>query len=169
MSFREVEFDPEVWNKLGIAYAKKGEFKEAIKAYEKGLSLDNRDPELYNNVGNVYYSFGLQTKDSYVLSNCFEYYKKAIEIDPKYPFPYLGLGHAYMVVGNTEGAIYCWEKALEADPNFYQAHLDLAAAYLNTGNKVKACEILNEYKKRYYHLASPAERAKFDSIIKNCQ
>ena len=169
MSFREVEFDPEAWNKLGIAYAMKGEFKEAIKAYEKGLSLDSRDAELYNNLGNVYYSLGLQTKDSYVLSNCFEYYKKAIEIDPKYPLPYLGLGHAYIAVGNTEGAIYCWEKALEADPNFYQAHIDLAIAYLNTGNKVKACEIINEYKERYYYLASPAERAKFDNIMKNCQ
>jgi arylsulfatase A-like enzyme/Flp pilus assembly protein TadD len=150
-SFREVELDPGAWNDLGIAYSKKGDFKQAIKAYETGLSLDNRYPELYNNLGNAYYSLGHRKRDSYVFGNCFEYYKKAIELDPKYPEPYLGLGHAYLVAGNMEGAIYCWEKAIEADPSFYQAHIDLAVAYLNTGNKVKA------------------ERAKFDSIMKNCQ
>jgi hypothetical protein len=45
----------------------------------------------------------------------------------------------------------------------------LATAYLNTGNKVKACEMLNEYKKRYYHFISPDEMEKFDNIMKNCQ
>lgn len=169
VGFREVEYDPETWNNLGIAYAKKEDFKEAIKAYETGLSLDNRYPELYNNMGNAYYSLGLQTRDSYVFGNCFEYYKKAIEIDPKYPEPYYGLGQAYIETENMEGAIYCWEKALEADPNFSQAQIDLALAYLNTGNKVKACEMLNEYKKQYYHLLSPDERAKFDNIMKNCR
>ena len=169
MSLREVEFNPEAWNNLGIAYAKKGDLKEAIKAYEIGLSLDSRYPELYNNMANAYFSLGLQTRDSYVFQNCFEYYKKAIELDPKYPAPYLGLGHAYREAGNMEGAIYCWEKALEADPNFSQAHMDLAMAYLNTGNKVKACELLNEYKKKYYHLMTPAEKARFDDIMKKCQ
>jgi tetratricopeptide (TPR) repeat protein len=169
MSLREVEFNPEAWNNLGIAYAKKGDFKEAIKAYEIGLSLDSRYPELYNNMANAYFSLGLQTRDSYFFQNCFEYYKKAVELDPKYPAPYLGLGHAYREAGNMEGAIYCWEKALEADPNFSQAHMDLAMAYLNTGNKVKACELLNEYKKKYYHLMTPAEKARFDDIMKKCQ
>ncbi len=169
MSFRELEFDPEAWNNLGIAYAKKGDFKQAIKAYETGLSLDNRYPELYNNMGNIYYSFGLQTKDSYVFHNCFEYYKKAIEIDPQYPAPYFGLGHAYREVGNMEGAISCWEKTLEADPNFSQAYIDLALGYLNTGNKIRACHLLEEYKKRSYHQMSLTEKARFDSLLKNCQ
>ncbi len=169
MSLREVEFDPEVWNNLGIAFAKKGNFEEAIKAYEMGLSLDNRYAELYNNMGNAYYSLGLKTKDTFIFNSCFEYYKKAIELDPKYPVPYLGLGHAYIVVGNTEGAIYCWEKAIEADPNFYQAHLDLALAYLNTGNKAKACEMLNDYKKQYYHLMATDDRIRLDDLLKNCQ
>ncbi|KPJ65595.1 hypothetical protein AMJ44_09845 [candidate division WOR-1 bacterium DG_54_3] len=169
MSFREMEFDPEAWNNLGTAQAKKGDFKEAIEAYEKGLSLDDKDPELYNNLGNVYYSFGLQTRNSDVFQNCFEYFKKAIEIDPEYPTPYFGLGQAYRVVGDIEGAIDSWEKALEADPDFHQAHLNLAVAYLNTGNKVKACSLLNEYKKRYYSLMPAAERTKFDRLMKNCQ
>jgi arylsulfatase A-like enzyme/Flp pilus assembly protein TadD len=169
MSLREVEFDPVAWNNLGIAYAKKGNFKDAIKAYQVGLSLDNKYSELLNNMGNAYFSLGLQTRDSYVFQNCFEYYKKAIEVDPQYPVPYYGLGHAYREAGNMEGAIYCWGKALEADPDFNQAHMDLAIAYLNTGNKAKACELLNEYKRKYYPLMTAADRARFDDIMKNCQ
>jgi pentatricopeptide repeat protein len=169
MSFREIEIDPEAWNNLGIAQAKKGNFEGAIKSYKKGLSLDNRDPELHNNMGNAYYSFGLQTRIPAIFQNCLESYKKAIEIDPTYPTPYYGLGQAYHKLGNVEGAIYCWEKALEADPDFHQAHLDLALAYLDTGNKIKACEMLRDYKKRYYNLMSPAERANFDNLMRNCQ
>jgi len=169
MNLREVEYDPEIWNNLGTAYSKKGHFNEAIKAFEMGLSLDDKHPELYNNLANACYSHGLQSKDPFVYSRCFEYYKKAIELDPEYPAPYYGLGHAYRQEGNLGGAIYCWEKALEADPDFSQVHSDLATAYLYTGNKAKAFDLLSEYKKRYYHLMSPAEREKLDALIEQCR
>jgi len=165
MSIREAEYDPEIWNSLGTAYANKSSFDEAIKAFEMGLSLDDKHPELYNNLANACYSYGLQSKDSFLLSKCFEYYKKAIELDPGYSVPYFGLGHAYRQQGNLSGAIYCWEKALEADSDFSQARFDLAMAYLSSGNKVKAFEMLSEYKKRYYHLMSPAERKRLDELM----
>jgi tetratricopeptide (TPR) repeat protein len=169
MNIREAEYDPEIWSNLGTAYAKKGNFDEAIKAFEMGLSLDDKHPELYNNLANVCYSHGLQSKDSFIFSRCFEYYKKAIGLDPEYPAPYYGLGHAYRQQGNLGGAIYCWEKALEADPDFSQAHFDLAIAYLNTGDKTKAFDLLSEHKKRYYHLLTPAEKEKLDAFIEQCQ
>jgi arylsulfatase A-like enzyme/Flp pilus assembly protein TadD len=169
MNMREAEYDPEIWNDLGTAYAKTGHFNEAIKAFEMGLSLDDEHPELYNNLANAWYSQGLQSNDPFIYSKCFEYYKKAIEIDPEYTAPYYGLGHAYRQEGNLEGAIYCWEKVLEIDPDFSQAHSDLALAYLYTGNKAKALDLLREYKKRYYHLMPPAEREKLDALIEQCQ
>ena len=168
-NIREAEYDPEIWSNLGTAYAKKGNFDEAIKAFEMGLSLDDKHPELYNNLANACYSHGLQSRDSLIYSRCFEYYKKAIELDPEYPGPYYGLGHAYRQQGNLGGAIYCWEKALEADPDFRQAHFDLAIAYLNTGNKAKAFDLLSEYKKRYYHLMTPAEKERVDTLIEQSQ
>jgi arylsulfatase A-like enzyme/Flp pilus assembly protein TadD len=169
MTMREAEYDPEIWKNLGIAYAKRGNFDEAIKAFERGLSLDNRHTELYHNLANACYSYGLKSRDVFTYSRCFDYYKKAIELDPEYPAPYYGLGHAYREEGNLGGAIYCWEKALEADPDFSQAHLDLAIAYLKTGNKAKAFDLLSEYKKRYSHLMPPAERERLDALIEQCQ
>ncbi len=169
MNLREAEYDPEIWNNLGTAYAKTGSLDEAIKAFEMGLSLDDKHPELYNNLANACYSYGLQTKDTSLFFRCFEYYKKAIELDPDYPAPYYGLGHAYRQQGNLEGAIYCWEKALEANPDFSQARLDLAMAYLNTGNKAKALDLLTDFKKRYYNRMSAADKERLDALIEQCR
>jgi arylsulfatase A-like enzyme/Flp pilus assembly protein TadD len=166
---REAEYDPEIWSNLGTAYAGKGLYDEAIKAFEMGLSLDDKHPELYNNLANACYSSGNQSKDPYLFSRCFEYYKKAIELDPGYAVPYYGLGHAYRQQGNLGGAIYCWEKALETDPDFRRARFDLAMAYFSSGNKAKACEMFNDYKKRYSHLMPSADRERLDGLIKECQ
>jgi arylsulfatase A-like enzyme/Flp pilus assembly protein TadD len=169
INLREVEYDPEIWNNLGTAYAKTGSFEKAIGAFEMGLSLDHKHPELYNNLANACYSYGLQSKNPNMYSMCFEYYKKAIGLDPGYPAPYYGLGHAYRQEGNLDGAIYCWEKALEADPDFSQAHSDLALAYFYAGNKPKALDLLSDYKTRYYHLMAPEEKEKLDALIEQCQ
>ena len=169
MSIRETEYDPAIWNNLGVAYYRKSNYEEAIKAYEMGLSLDDKVPEIYNNLANAYYSYALKSRDSFLFSKSFEYYKKAIELDPEYTAPYHGLGHAYREEGNLEGAFYCWEKALEVDPDFSKALFDLAQAYLSTGEKGKAFDILSDYKKRYYHLMPPADREKLDALLEKSQ
>jgi arylsulfatase A-like enzyme/Flp pilus assembly protein TadD len=169
ISIREAEYDPEIWNNLGTAYARKGDLEMAIKAFEMGLSLDDNHPELYNNLANASYSHSLKMKDPFVFTRCFEYYKKAIELDPGYPAPYYGLGHAYREEGNLGGAIYCWQKTLELDPGFKEAHLDLAIAYLNTGDKAKAQILLDEYKKLYYDLLPDAEKETLDALIEQCR
>ena len=169
ISLREAEYDPEIWNNLGTAYARRGDLEMAIKAFEMGLSLDDNHPELYNNLANASYSHSLKKKDPFIFTRSFEYYKKAIELDPEYPAPYYGLGHAYREEGNLGGAIYCWQKTLELDPGFKKAHLDLAIAYLNTGDKAKALILLNEYKKLYYDLMPAAEKETLDALIEQCK
>jgi tetratricopeptide (TPR) repeat protein len=164
-NIREAEYDPAIWNNLGAAYAKKGNFEEAIKAYEMGLALDDKLPELNNNLGNAYLSIALESKKAVLFSRSLEYYKKAIELDPTYPSPYHGLGRAYRYDGNQEGAIYCWMKALEADANFSPALFDLAVTYINTGDKAKAFDILSDYKKRNYHLMPLVEREKLNALL----
>lgn len=169
MTLREAEFDPEAWNSLSIAYAKKGEFSKAIEACQIGLSLDDRYPELYHNLANSYYSLGRQTNEGSVFYECFELYKKAIELDPGYPEPYFGLGHAYLETGQIEGAVLCWEKTLELEPGFHQVYGDLAMLYFKLGEKDKACRLLTEYKRKFYDRMPAADKEKFDDIFKNCR
>jgi tetratricopeptide (TPR) repeat protein len=167
--FRETELDPEAWNILGIAYSKKGDFSTAVRAFEQGLSIDGRDPELHNNLGNATYSYGIQEESPSIFQNCLEHYKKAIEIDPDYATPYFGLGQAYQQMGRLGDAVFCWEKALAINPDFPRAHRALALVHLTLGNKTKALEMLEDFKTRYYHLMPPAERLKLDNLMKECR
>mgnify|MGYP001814058684 CR=1 FL=1 len=169
MSIREAEYDPAIWNSLGVAYAKKGNFEEAIEALKMGLSLDDDLPGLNNNLADVYCSYGQQLNDSVVFSQCFEYFKKAIELDSQYAAPYRGLGRAYRQVGNLEGAIYCWGKALEMIPDSSQVVIDLAQVYLDTGDKAKAFDVLSDYKKQYYHLIPSVEREKIKALLEKAR
>lgn len=98
-----------------------------------------------------------------------ESFKKAIELDPKYPLPYNGLGMAYRQAENLEGAIYCWEKALELDPDFGPVSYNLGLAYMKKMNYVKALHFLNEYYKKYFDSLSPKERENLESLIKICR
>jgi arylsulfatase A-like enzyme/Flp pilus assembly protein TadD len=168
-NIREAEHDPALWNNLGTAYAQTGNFEEAIKAYEMGLSLDDKLPMLNNNLGNAYLSFALELKKTHLFSRSLAYYKKAIELDPEYPAPYHGLGRAYKHDGNREGAIFCWEKALEADPNFSPALFDLAGAYLENGERAKALRMLTEFKERNSSLIPLVERQKLDALLEKLQ
>jgi tetratricopeptide (TPR) repeat protein len=107
--------------------------------------------------------------DTVVFSQCFEYYKKAIELDSLYAAPYRGLGLAYRQVGNLEGAIYCWGKALEMIPDSSQVVIDLAQVYLDTGDKAKAFDVLSDYKKQYYHLIPSVEREKIKALLEKAR
>jgi len=53
--------------------------------YIKALKYYSEDVRLFNKVGTVYYNL----KD---YDNAMEYYKKAISIDPSYPYPYYNIG-----------------------------------------------------------------------------
>jgi Flp pilus assembly protein TadD len=170
MNIREMEHDPAIWMNLGIAYSNKGEFTKALDAFERALSLDNRYPEIFNNLGNVYLSLSLKTKDQKTFRKSLENFKKAIELDPDYPAPYNGLGMAYRVNGNVEGAIYCWEKALELSPNYGRVLLfNLGLAYLEKGEKAKALDYLKKYKEIYYRFLPPNKKSELDTLIQNLE
>jgi arylsulfatase A-like enzyme/Flp pilus assembly protein TadD len=147
-SFREMEYDPEIWIRLGVAYSNKGDFEKAIGGYEKALSLDNELPIAFNNLGTAYLSIFIKTKDSRT---------------------YNGLGDAYSRAGNLEGAIYSWEKALELRPDFGQTLYDLGLAYFKKGDKVKALGYFNKYKESSYHLLPPAIKKKLEDLIQKCR
>jgi arylsulfatase A-like enzyme/Tfp pilus assembly protein PilF len=167
-NFRQMEHDPEIWNNLGLAYAKKRDFEKAIEAYEKTISIDNEYPFAFRNLGQVYFSIFLKTKDQRTYQKSLENFKKAIELDPEYALAYVDLGSAYIKVGNFDRAIYCWEKALELRPDIGQTLYHLGLAYLNKGNKVKALGYFNKYKDKYYGLLPDAEKLKLDALIQKC-
>lgn len=168
-SFRQMEYDPEIWNYLGVAYMSKGDFEKALEAYKMALSLDNEYSVVFNNLGTVYLFLFLKTKNSQSYRESIQNFKKAIELAPDYATAYNGLGGAYLQVGNLDGAIYCLEKAVELQPDFSNAIFNLGLAYLGKGLKERALDVFKRYKENYYSFLSLSERNKLEVLIQKCK
>ncbi len=164
-----IDYDPETWNYLGVAYWKKGNLKKALEAYQKSLDLDHNYPIAFNNIGSAYLLEFEKTKKPQDHRQAVYNFKKAIELDPNYASAYNGLGAAYRYVGNLDGAIYCWEKAVALNPDFGFALFNLGLAYLAKGDHAKALEVLTKYKNENYQSLSPAERNKLDTLLQKIQ
>jgi len=162
----QMEYDPEIWNYIGLAYWHKGNFEKALKAFEKSILIDNKYPIAFNNLGALHYSIFLKTKDLEAYKKSLQNFKKAIELDPYYSTAYQGVGVAYAQVGDLEEAISCLEKALELRPDFGQAVYDLGIVYMKNGETIKAYDNFIKVKASpYYQLLSPGARKKLDILI----
>ena len=160
-----IDYDPELWNYLGVAHWKKGDYDEAAKVLGRALSIDQNYPIAMNNLGSVYLSSYLKSKEAGALPAAIENFRKAIELDPEYESAYNGLGTALKIAGDLDGAILNWKKAVEIRPDYGFALYNLGLAHLLKGEKAPALEYLQKYKARFYSTLSPRERQKLDELI----
>jgi len=164
-----IDYDPEIWNYLGVAYWNKGSYEEALKAFEQALSLDDNYPIAVNNLGSLYLSIYLKNKQPEAYQKAMENFKRAIQLDPRYESAYNGLGIALKMSGDLDGAVANWKKAVELKPDFGYALYNLGLAYLLKGDKSQALEYLQKYKTLFYSLLPPGEQQKLDELIAKCQ
>jgi len=112
------------YNNLGLAYAKQGNFTEAILDFTKAIEINPNDAAAYNNRGNSYDKQGnlIQSMSDFT---------KAIEINPKYAEAYNNRGTAYIKQGNLTKAITDYTRAIEINSNdvIASAYSNRAAAY----------------------------------------
>ena len=153
-----IDYDPELWNSLGVAYWKSGEVKKAINCFEKALSLDRDDAIVYGNLGAMYLSFLIYDKAE-------ENLKKALEIDPNLVSALNSYGALLKKKGKIKDAIKYWEKILNIDKNYYMAYYNLMAVYIDSGEYKKALEIYNLAKKNNLLMRlTPAQKTDFAKI-----
>jgi arylsulfatase A-like enzyme/Flp pilus assembly protein TadD len=164
-----IDYDPDLWNYLGVAYWRKGDLDEALETFDRSLSLDHNYSIAFNNKGSVYLSRFLTTRDRSDLDRAAENFNKSIQLDPGYASAYNGLGAALSQAGDIEGAILSWEKAVEINPGLGFSLYNLGTAYLRKGDKTKALKYLNEYKKKEYNRLPQKEKEKLDALIQSCQ
>ncbi len=164
-----IDYDPDIWNYLGVAYWRKGDLDLALDAFDRCLSLDHNYSIAFNNLGSVYLSKFLETKEQGDLEKSLQYFEKAIELDPEYASAYNGLGAAYSQLGNLDGAIQSWEKAVTINPELAFSLYNLGLAYLSRGDKEKALDYLNRYKEKEYRRLPQKEKEKLDALIQSCR
>lgn len=164
-----IDYDPETWNYLGVAYWKKGAYDDALKAYERALVYDSNYPVVFNNLGSLYLSIFIKTTEQSAHQRATENFKKAIELDPDYASAYNGLGAALRMAGDLEGAIACWKKAAELKPDFGYPLYNLGLIYLAKGDKAQALIYFTRYKETSYLSLPPEEKKKLDDLIQKCR
>lgn len=150
---------------LGLAYAEKGCFEDAVTEFKKAIELNPGFIDSYINLGYTYQKKKLIEKaeeffkeaikvrpDSYLpyyyLANLYneighfsegiELYKKAINLNEKNPDIYFDLARAYDKNGNTDDAIKTYQKAIELDPLYTDVYLNLGSIFAENGQLDKA-------------------------------
>ncbi len=164
-----IDWDPELWNYIGVAYYNKGELDKALSSYERALSLDPKYAMVLANLGTVQFSLAMRNRDREALRKALDYFERAVASDPRYAGGYNGLGAVRSLNGDREGAIQAWAKAVELEPDHRFALYNLAKAYLEKGDKAKALVLLRRYKDRYYRTLPRDEQAALDAAIAQCR
>jgi tetratricopeptide (TPR) repeat protein len=102
---------------------------------EKALTLETNNPAIYNNLANIYGHIGPVRK-------AFEYYARAIELNPREPVYYQNYGTTVYLFRKDAGEVYglteqqvfnkameLYRKALSFDPTNFPLASDLAQTY----------------------------------------
>ena len=115
---------PEAYNALGTVYLRTEQWDDAIVNFEKARSnILYATPYIaLNNLGEAY-----RGKKEFELA--FDFYKSALEENPRFPNAHRGLGLVLLDMGIPDAAVASLEKAVEYDPGYVPALYDLGRAY----------------------------------------
>lgn len=133
-----VESDPdniEAHNGMAKSLDYTGDPQGALMAYNNSLNIQPNQPEVWLNIGNLYYT----GKD---LSNAANAYKKAIDLNPQFGRAYNNLATVYRDEENYPSAIEMFKNAVEADPDYARGYRNLGDIYT----------LIEDYKNAIYWL-----------------
>ena len=120
-----------VWNLLGIAKAKKGDFSDATYSFQKAVELNPRFIDGYNNLGNL-----LLEQEKY--NDAIIWFKKALELNPNSCQLLSNIGNIYLRLRKFEYALESFKKAISINPNHIDALNNLGVTYQHFGASVDA-------------------------------
>ncbi len=165
--------DPYVSYALGLAYFAKKEFALAISSFERAIELKSDYSEAFNAMGAVYLRLRkwdkaiphfnksrenlLYATPHVALNNlgeayrgkkeyrrAIEFYKKAIDDNPRFARAHQNLGVTYLALGDYDAAVSSLKKAAHYAPRTATVHYDLGTAY---AGQYKRKEAIDAFKK----------------------
>lgn len=128
-----------IYDLQGICLKKKGDFKNALNAYEKSI-------ELYDKNYNTLFNKGVLHQDLQEYELAKECYIKANSTENIINnFAYVNLAAIYKLEGNIEEERKCYEKALTIDSSDNEILLPYGSTLEASGQYEKALEIFNNF------------------------
>ena len=168
--FPQVEFDPVVWNCIGLAHWKIGDVPQALAAFEQALAIDGGFALTYHNRATVHFDVFQRTRRPESYDQAVADLEKAVALDPAYAPAYHSLGVVFTQSGDFTRAIESLDRALALDPGLDEAHFFLGSAHLRLGHRSQAYEHLTRYRASpTFGRLSPAAKKRLEDLIAACR
>ena len=119
--------NPVSWKYAGKSLLALGQFEKAQQCLAKAHQLDNKDPEIIKDIGNI---FNALQNDAEAI----RLYKAALSIDQNYAPAINNLGLIAKRHGNLVAAEQLVKRACDLDQSFAPYHINLGGIYKNLGN-----------------------------------
>jgi tetratricopeptide (TPR) repeat protein len=127
--------DVEALNGLGVAYGDAGRYTDAIRTFERVLTLDPTNGLAYQNLASMVLRQALAARKEdrgSKLQEAERLARQALEADPRLPDAYTTLGVILSTADRKDEAIESWKRAIEIDAGqfnaLYNLWYELAAA-----------------------------------------
>ena len=122
-----------IYNILSVSYQSLGKFDLSIKIMEEALNQNPNNPYFLNNIG-------ISHHKSQHYKKAEAYFKRGLEIAPKYINILNNLGNLKKDLNQMNDAIQYYSKSIEIEENLLETQLNLANTY-NTIGKFKEAKI----------------------------
>jgi len=126
-----------------LNFAVAGESVKKLKPTGPGLAISRwtfnnslEQPKLAEELCRKGFSFSINGEDQKAL----QFFRQAIEKDPKNTMAWNGLGYCQVGLNNPQAAIEAYQQAIKTDPNDENLHYILASYYLKLGRQQEAIE-----------------------------
>ena len=116
---------------VGVAYQQMGQWRNAIKAYQRALEAGFEAPYIHLNLGLAQGTLG--DSDAEIAE-----YQRAIAIDPTFVLAHMNLAVEYASRQQWDDAIRHLRIVLDLEPANVQARLNLSGAYVEQGDWARA-------------------------------
>ncbi|MHB8957073.1 MAG: tetratricopeptide repeat protein [Pirellulaceae bacterium] len=120
------------WFDHALALEDAGHLQEALAAYLQAVRLDQSDPILHFNLGNVLYALG-------EMEEAASRFQRAVAIDPTYVEGWNNLGVILGELGRAPSALEALRRAVRLLPSYADAHFNLAETCYELGRIDEAC------------------------------
>ena len=122
---------------LGLVFAGRGQFDEAMAEYQKSLDVNPNDWLTHSNFGLALAKIGRRDE-------AMRHYQKTLEIKPDFAEARYNFGLALAESGEIDEAMAQYEQALQIDPDFVEARNNLGLALAGRG---RFDEAVTQYEK----------------------
>jgi len=116
----------------GVALSELEKDDDAIKSFQKAITLNPYDFESRASLGRIYYSKAETTFSEADARKSINYFNQALKQNKNCPTYYFYIGMNELQIGNTNVAISNFDKALQINPSDYNSqYYKLIAQYIN--------------------------------------